>query len=33
VLDACKSVGMPSIPALNQRPDLIPTVAAALGVA
>jgi hypothetical protein len=32
VLDACKSVGMPSIPALNQRPDLIPTVAAALGV-
>jgi hypothetical protein len=33
VLDACKAVGMPSIPALNQRPDLIPTVAAALGVA
>jgi hypothetical protein len=32
VLDACKAVGMPSIPALNQRPDLIPTVAAALGV-
>lgn len=33
VLDACKAVGMPSIPALAQRPDLIPTVAAALGVA
>jgi len=32
VLEACKAVGMPSIPALNQRPDLIPTVAAALGV-
>lgn len=33
VLDACKAVGMPSIPALNQRPDLIPTVATELGVA
>jgi hypothetical protein len=33
VLEACKAVGMPSIPALNQRPDLIPQVAAALGVA
>ena len=32
VLEACKAVGMPSIPALNQRPDLIPSVAAALGV-
>lgn len=33
VLEACKAVGMPSIPALNQRPDLIPSVASALGVA
>lgn len=32
VLEACKAVGMPSIPALNRRPDLILTVAAALGV-
>ncbi len=32
VLEACKAVGMPSIPALSQRPDLIPTVAAALEV-
>ena len=32
VLEACKAVGMSSIPALNQRPDLIPSVAAALGV-
>lgn len=32
VLEACKAVGMPSIPALNQRPDLIPSVASALGV-
>ena len=32
VLEACKAAGMPSIPALNQRPDLIPSVAAALGV-
>jgi len=31
-LEACKAGGTPGIPALNQRPDLIPTVAAALGV-
>lgn len=33
VLEACKAVGMPSIPALAQRTDLIPAVATALGVA
>jgi hypothetical protein len=33
VLEACRAVGIPNIPALAQRPDLIQTVAAALGVA
>ncbi len=33
VLEACQSVGIPNIPALAQRPDLIPSVATALGVA
>lgn len=33
VLAACTAVGVPNIPALMSRPDLIPQVAATLGVA
>lgn len=32
VLAACTAVGVPNIPALMSRPDLIPQVAATLGV-